>query len=467
MILGAGPSGLAAACEFNKTAAAFLIIEKAPEVGGLSRTLTYGDFKTDIGPHRFFSKNKYLYELIAALLGKHWIKVARRTRFHVKGRYLLYPVELKNALLGIGIMSGLRMLADYSYQRLKSLFIRTAPRSFEEKVVSDFGRALAELNILNYTEKIWGMPCSEISPDWATQRIKDLSLTGIFKKMVFEDKQHPKTLADQFYYPDSGSGLIYESMQARLGKNTAGKLTLNTCPLEIKHDGKDILGVVLKDPDGKRLEVSPRDVISSIPITELISLFNPAPGGKVLEACRRLRFRSHVSLLVTINKRSVFQDQWIYFPDKETPFCRVMEPRNFHPGLAPAGKTSLLIEFFCWHGDDIWSASKERLLGLSLVHLKTAGLLAEEDISGSFVHREKYAYPVYDLGYKENLHVVKDYFRKFKHLQLIGRAGSFKYNNQDHAIEMGILAARNVLENKYFSLDEVGSEQEYFEPCRK
>ncbi|MGD9642443.1 MAG: FAD-dependent oxidoreductase [Elusimicrobiales bacterium] len=464
LIIGAGPSGLATAFELNKAGMPFIVVEKAPVVGGLARTLTYGDFRTDIGPHRFFSKNKYLYDLISGLLGEHWIKVDRLTRFHVRGRYLLYPVQLKDALINIGVFRGMRMLADYGYQRLRSLFVDTgSPRNFEEKVVSDFGRSLAELNMLNYTEKIWGLPCSEISPDWATQRIKNLSVVEVIKKTLIKGKDSPKTLVDQFYYPDSGTGLIYERIRAAIEGGRTGALKLNTSPSKVEHDGAQVLQVHLKDGNGDEYAVRPENLVSSMPVTELLPLFDPPPPAEVLAAAGRLKFRSHVALFLTVNKSTVFPDQWVYFPDSGIPFGRIMEPRNFSRTLAPEGKTSLMIEFFCWFGDEIWHADKEHLVSASLAYLSKIGLLGEKDLIDSFVHREKHAYPVYDLGYKANLGAVKDYFKRFRNLQLIGRAGSFRYNNQDHALEMGILAARNVLEGASYSIDDVGAEQEYFE----
>jgi protoporphyrinogen oxidase len=464
LIFGAGPSGLAAAFELDKAGTRFIVAEKAPVVGGLARTLTYGDFITDIGPHRFFSKNKYLYALISGLLGEHWIKVDRLTRFHVRGKYLMYPVQLGDALRNIGVFLGLRMLADYGWQRLRGLLVDTSsPKNFEEKVVSDFGRSLAGLNMLNYTEKIWGLPCSQISPDWATQRIKNLSVVEVIKKTLVKGKDSPKTLVDQFYYPDLGTGMIYESIKARIEAGRCGEVRVNTFPVKVSHGGGRILSVTLKNTNGDEYEVRPENLVSSMPVTELLPLFDPPPPPRVLAAAGALKFRSHVALFLAVNKPTVFPDQWVYFPDSHVPFGRIMEPRNFSRRLAPEGKTSLQIEFFCWHGDEIWNSGKERLVELSLVYLSKIGLLRAEEVLDSFVHREKHAYPVYDLGYKPNLGAVKDYFKQFSNLQLVGRAGSFRYNNQDHALEMGILAARNIIEGASYDIDEVGAEQEYFE----
>jgi len=459
VILGAGPAGMSCAYELSRAKKSFVLIEKDTQVGGLSKTLEFDGFKTDIGPHRFFSQNQYLYDLIHDLLGKKWIKVNRLTRFYINGKFFLYPIDLKNALSNVGIFKGIKIFYDYATEKLKNSIKRKKIVSFEDQVISDFGRSLAELNMLNYTEKVWGMPCSEISPDWSKQRIKGLSVKEVIKKSLFKSRGGPKTLVDQFYYPESGTSLIYDTMKERILKDDFGKLKLNTQPIQIIHDDQRINQIITNTNENIEVE----NLVSTIPITNFINIFNPQPPKKILNSAKKLKFRSHVSLFITINKNRIFPDQWIYFPDKKIPFGRIMEPKNFSNKMSPKGKTSLLIEFFCWEGDKIWNANEKELLELSMVWLEKIGFVRKNKIIKCFVHKEKYAYPVYDLNYKKNLEKIKKYFNIFENLQLIGRSGSFRYNNQDHAIEMGILAARNIIEGKKYDIDEVGSQQEYFE----
>ena len=461
LILGAGPAGMAAAFELCKADKSFTVIEKNDTVGGLARTFQYGEFRTDTGPHRFFSQNQYLYDFIEDLLGERWIKVDRLTRFYINGKFFLYPVELKNAIFNVGFYRAFRILFDYLSQRLKKIFANRDSVSFEEQVVSDFGRALAELNMLNYTEKIWGLPCYEISPDWSKQRIKGLSLKEVIKKALIKSKGGPKTLVEQFYYPDSGTVLIYEKIKERI-LSGGGAIRLNRYPVRIIHDDGEITGVVI-DAGGNNNIIKPEYVISSIPITEFVDLLEPEAPADVLQAAKNLKFRSHVSLFITLDKPSVFPDQWIYFPDKGIPFGRIMEPKNFSKKMSPLDKTSLLIEFFCWESDEIWNASKEELFELSIEWLEKLGFVERRNVIDCFIHRERYAYPVYDLKYRENLGKVEEYLRQFENLSLVGRAGCFKYNNQDHALEMGILAARNIIEGKRYNIEDVGVGQEYFE----
>lgn len=401
LILGAGPAGLAAAFELYRASKFFTVIERDETVGGLAKTFQYGEFRTDIGPHRFFSQNQYLYDFIEDLLGERWITVDRLTRFNINGKLFLYPVELKNALINVGFYRAFNILFDYLSQRVKKIFVNRDLVSFEEQVVSDFGRTLAELNMLNYTEKIWGLPCSEISPDWSKQRIKGLSVIEVIKKAILKPKGGPKTLVDQFYYPDAGTGLIYEKIKERiLSDGGEFDLKLNSYPVRINHNDNKIKEVVINVELDNQI-ISPEYIISSIPITEFVNLLEPKAPSEVLQAVKNLKFRSHVSLFITLNKPSVFPDQWIYFPDKEIPFGRIMEPKNFSKKMSPPDKTSLLVEFFCWESDRIWNSSKEELFRLSVEWLEKLGFSKRNEVIESFVHKEKYAYPVYDLKYKD------------------------------------------------------------------
>lgn len=462
LILGAGPAGMAAAFELYKAGKFFTVIEKNESVGGLARTLKYGEFRTDIGPHRFFSQNKYLYSLIEDLLKEKWIKVDRLTRFYIDGKFFHYPIILKEAILNVDPYKAFRIMFDYVLERVKKVLIKKNCISFEDQVVSDFGRTLAELNMLNYTEKIWGLPCSAISSDWLRQRIRGLSVMTVIRNALIKMKNSPKTLVDQFYYPDCGIGLICEKMKEEILSKDTNSIQLNSYPIEVIHNDNKVIEIVCNINGVTRVE-KPDFIISSIPIIELVKLLKPKAPLDILRSADNLKFRSHVSLFITLNKSSVFPDQWIYFPDKQIPFGRIMEPKNFSKKMSPADKTSLLIEFFCWEGDEIWNTSKEQLFELSIEWLEKIRFIKREEVIDIFVHREKYAYPVYDLDYKENLGKVKNYLKRFSNLQLIGRSGSFRYNNLDHALEMGILSARSIIEGKQYNLEEIGAEKEYFE----
>lgn len=447
LIIGAGPAGMGASFELHKAGMHFIIIEKNNTVGGLARTLRYGEFMTDIGPHRLFTQKRYLYELLSQLLKGHLLKAKRFTRFYTHGKFFLYPIDIKNALSNVGLYKGLTILFDYIWQRIKKRSIHTQPDSFAEQIVLDFGRSLAEFNILRYTEKIWGMQPSRISSEWARQRIEGLSLSEVIKNALFRTKEKPRSLIEWFYYPDTGNGLIYEKLKEEFFNKGVGEMMFNTYPVKLFHNNRKVTSAVV-NTGGLRQNIRLKYLISSIPITEFVGLLEPGVPDDILTSSRRLRFRSHISLFITLNRAFLFPDHWIYFPDREIPFCRIASPANFSKYMCPSGKSSVLIEFFCWYGDRMWHAPKEKLLIESIPWLEKLWAVKREDIMESFLHKERYAYPVYDLNYRRNLEDIMRYLRRFENLWMIGRGGAFRYNNQDDALEMGISAAREILKNE-------------------
>jgi len=465
LIIGAGPAGMACALELWKAGRRCVVVEKSDKVGGLARTLIFNEdsdlFRTDIGPHRFFSKNKYLYDLIQEILGPQWIQVNRLTRFYIDGKYYLYPLKLKNALKNIGSIGAFNICKDYFKQNIKNIIKKSDPSNFEEYAVGAFGRSLAELNLLNYTEKIWGLPCTQLSVDWADQRIKGLSfISAVFDMLNINSRGKARSLVDSFYYPEYGAGYFYEKIQEKIGNEV--NFHFNSEPLRIEHDESGIESVTVKSSGGV-ISFNPENVVTTIPITELLPILDPFPSEKIFSISKKLKYRSQVYLFITLNKPNLFPDQWVYFPEKEVPFGRASEMKNFSSTMAPSDKTSLFLEFFCWEGDEIWKSSAEELLEISLPWLEKFGWVKKEDIRKTYLLRQSKVYPVYDLTYRGLVNEVLNYCDSIKNLFTIGRPGRFKYNNQDHSLEMGILAARSIIEEKRQNFDSIGSGKEYFE----
>jgi len=441
--------------ELHNAGERFTVVEKDEQVGGLAKTYQFGEFRTDNGPHRFFSQNRYLYDFIEDLLGEKWITVDRYTRFYIDGKFYQYPVEWKDALSKIGFLKAGVAFLDYLAARIK--YRNKDLENFEDFAISNFGRTLAEFNMLNYTEKIWGLPCSQLSVDWAQQRIKGLTLRSLLANAIFK-RSGPKSLVDQFYYPNMGTGLIYEAIKDKISEEN--QILLSNEPVKFLHDGKNISEVILKNGESFS---KPRKVISSIPMTSLLDMLDPDPPSEVSQAMSRLRYRSQAYLFLTLDKCSISKDQWIYFPDRDVPFGRISEMRNFSELMSPPGKTSLFIEFFCWKDDEIWNMSKEDLFEVAITWLDKLDLVRREEVIDIFHIRKDNAYPVYDLNYKENLDIVKKYLDSIENLIYIGRPGRFKYTNQDHSLEMGILAARSIVDGRSYNIEDVGAEEGYFE----
>lgn len=476
LIVGAGPAGMATAIELLKSGADFLVVDKQTHVGGLSKTYEFSEvdeqtgeqitFLTDNGPHRFFSKNPYLYEFIADLLSEKWIKVHRQTRQYIDGKFYDYPVNALQALRNLGFKTAFVMGVDYFFAKVKYGLFKFPIKNFEDYVFANFGRTLGRFNMINYTEKIWGIPSNTIHQDWASQRIKGLNLTSLVKDTFIkffsrQSKSKPKSLIDEFFYPDRGTGLIYEAIKTKIEKS-GRQVMLSTFPTNVFVENSKITRLILSTPDGP-IEVTCKNLVESVPITEFIKIIEPKSPKSVMEAQKFLKHRSQVYLFLTLNKESITKDQWIYFPSKNIPFARISEMRNFSEKMSPKGKTSLFVEFFCNEGDEFWNMSADDLFVKTLPIFEKMNLFTRAEVRKYYLIKQKNAYPVYDVDYQKYLSELKRYLDCFKNLYYIGRPGRFRYNNQDHSLEMGILAARSIVEGKRYNIEEIGDSKEYYE----
>lgn len=466
LVLGAGPAGLACAMELAREGRRCTVVERDQQIGGLAKTLTVreGDdvFLTDIGPHRFFSKNQYLYDFIEDLLAEEWRRVPRLTRQFVEGKYYDYPVNFGQVVRNLGLLKSVRIGIDYFLARLRYDVFGKPLCTFEDYVVANFGRTLAEFSMINYSEKIWGISCADIHPDWAKQRISGLNLLSVLRNAIgFGSKKGPKSLVDEFYYPQFGTGRIYEAIGDRL-RSKGTDIHTESRPVRVAHDGKRITEVDIETPAGIQT-VRPEHVVESVPITAFLELLDPKPPQAILDAAASLRWRNQVYLFLTLNKEQVTQDNWIYFPQKDIPFGRTSEMKNFSKDMCPEGTTSFFVEFFAFETDKIWSMQKEEVLEMVLPFFEKWDFFKREDIRQCYLWKRSHVYPIYDTSYKDNVESIRGYLDGLENLIYVGRPGRFRYTNQDHSLEMGIIASRMILEGRRYDMDTVGAENEYFE----
>ncbi|OGH79001.1 MAG: hypothetical protein A3G08_03420 [Candidatus Magasanikbacteria bacterium RIFCSPLOWO2_12_FULL_47_9b] len=467
VILGAGPAGMAAAMTLSDAGKNAIVIEKDTQVGGLAKTLLFqeGDdlFRTDIGPHRFFSKNPFLYQFVENILHEQWVEVPRQTRQYIDGKFYAYPIIPLQALKNIGPLRACGMGFSYLKGAAEFGLFKKPIRTFEDYIIRHFGKKLGSFNMLNYTEKIWGIPCAAIHPDWAKQRIKGLNVRSALKNAFKKNnKKQPKSLVDSFFYPQYGTGLIYETIQKKIETRGSTVYTKST-PAQIRHKNGTITEVIIETDRGGSMTVSPAHLVNSIPIQQFISLLHPAAPEEIQHAANQLKWRSQVYLFITFNKPSIMRDNWIYFPDTHIPFGRISEMKNFSADMSPQDKTSLFIEFFVTKGNTLWNMENNALFSLTMDHLEKIGICSRTDVRAYYTFKKSHVYPVYDLTYKTHLETVTSYLDSLTNLYTIGRPGRFKYTNQDHSLEMGIAAAKSILENKKYDLEHAGSEDDYFE----
>ena len=464
-VLGAGPAGLAAAYQLSKAAnQSTVVLERDSRVGGLAKSLEYQDFILDYGPHRFYTKLAPVLALWDEVLQDEQVTVNRLTRIYYEDKYFNYPLKATEAIFALGFWESSRIIASYAKAKL---FPNRHPENFAEWVSGQFGRRLFEIFFDSYTEKLWGIPCTDISADWAAQRIKTLSLGKAMRTALLGNDGKIKTLIDQFQYPRLGSGQLYDRIYAELEKRQQSVL-LNTEVVKLHHQDGQITHVTMRDRKTQEESMAACDhVISSIPITLLLEQMDPQPPEPVLQAARSLKFRNTILVYLIVEAADLFPDNWLYINDGSVGLGRVTNFRNWSPDMLPNDhQTPLCCEYWCNFDEAGWTQSDDRWIEQATQDLRKISLLGNQRVSSGFVLRLPRTYPIYAGDYKQSLQTLQSYLQGFQNLQLVGRYGSFKYNNQDHSLLMGILAAENVLEPGKHDLWTINSDSEYVEEAR-
>jgi protoporphyrinogen oxidase len=461
IIIGAGPAGLTAAYELVKLGIKPLVIEKADKVGGIARTESYKGYLFDIGGHRFFSKIPKVNQFWQDMLGNDLLKIHRLSRIYYQGRFFNYPLEISNTLFNLGIIDSL--LIPLSYIKAQVLPY-PEEKTFDQWVSNRFGQRLYEKFFKTYTEKVWGIPCRNIKADWAAQRIKDLSLmTAIINALL--NIRKTKTLTNEFYYPLKGPGMMWQRIQEYVLAG-GGQILLDSKVTGIRHENGSIAGVKYINNNIIK-ELPPKHLISSVPIPQLISMLDPKPSESVISAADRLTYRAFIIVILIIDKKDIFPDQWIYIHSPDVRVGRIQNFKNWSEAMVPdPRKTSIGMEYFCNQGDDIWRMTDTDLIKMASGELSRIGLAEVRDIVEGLVARQPDAYPVYDEGYKENLSIIRGYLGTINNLQTIGRGGTHRYNNMDHSMLTGILAVQNYSGAKH-DIWNVNEEEEYLEEDKK
>ena len=463
VIVGGGPSGLAAAYEAVGHGARALVLERLERLGGLARTEEFEGSRWDIGPHRFFTRNRKVHDLFVRVAGQDLVHVPRLTRILYNNKLFDYPLTPLNALSGLGVLTSLSIFADYGLARARSTFGRNRIENFEDWIVDRFGRKLFKTFFKTYTEKVWGISCTRIGADWASQRIKGLSLTEAVKNALFKSKSKQiKTLVDEFMYPRLGAGQLYEKMAARIVESGSEVVTRSQV-LRIRREGMRVRSVTVNNGNGGSHDVEGRYFLISAPLTDMVQMMEPAAPLAVLAACRALQYRNHVGVNLLVEGRP-FPDNWIYVHSSNVAMARVTNYSNFSPAMKSRPDLNpLTVEYFTFPGDEIWDAPDVSLLERARRELELVGLLKGARVINGFVVRNEKAYPVIEIGYERHISVIKGWMDQFENLLPIGRSGMFKYNNQDHAIATGLLAARTALDVGQFDSWRVNIDAEYHE----
>ncbi len=467
IVIGAGPAGLTSAYELSKLGISSTILEADEQVGGLSRTVNYKGYRFDIGGHRFFSKVPIINELWREMLSEDFLLRPRLSRIHYRGHFFDYPLKAANALAGLGPVEALLVMLSYSKAKLLPHAEET---NLEQWVSNRFGQRLYEIFFKTYTEKVWGIPCAEISADWAAQRIKNLSLKEAVRNALFGSSKSAEgevitTLIEQFHYPRLGPGMMWDCCKDLLAAQ--GNETVHGVKIDkIRHRKGRVESVIGHKSNGERVEFDGDQFISSMPLRRLIQSLDPLPPDQVLEAANALRYRDYLTVVLMAKREHVFPDNWIYIHSPEVKMGRIQNYKNWSPEMVPdPSRSSLGLEYFLWQKDDEWTWSTDRLIDLGIKECAQIGLIQPDEVEDGTVVRMKKAYPVYDQDYQNRVDIIRNYLETLPNLQTIGRNGLHRYNNQDHSMLTGVYAARNIVGEKN-DVWAVNTEQDYHEEVR-
>jgi protoporphyrinogen oxidase len=456
-VIGAGPAGATAAYELSKSGHRVDLFEASPFVGGMARTFDLWDQRVDVGPHRFFSSDARVNRLWLEVVGRDYKMVERLTRIFYNGKFFLYPLQATDALKTLGLLEAGRCIASYGQTRLHP---PTELDTFEDWVVARFGRRLFEIFFKTYSEKLWGISCRDLDSDFAAQRIKKLSLFEAAKAALFGGggSKH-KTLVDRFAYPTGGTGMVYQRMVDSVAKR-GGQVHLRTPVVSVEARAGETGAKVTVEGKGTK---SYDYVVSSMPLTLMVERLPNVPEP-VLRATRELRFRNTILVYLLVDSPTLFPDQWLYVHSSDLLTGRVTNFRNWVSELNGSSKNSILaLEYWCNDDDAIWKEDEEQLVARAKREIAKTGLLGAARIIEGKAVRVPRCYPVYRRGYRDSVSSVVEHLRPIKSLIPIGRYGAFKYNNQDHSILMGLLAAENITKGANHDLWAVNTDYESYQ----
>ena len=457
LVLGGGPAGLTAGYLLGRAGRDVVVLEAEDQVGGLAKTVENDGYRFDLGGHRFFTKSVEVDTLWHEILGEEFLLRPRMSRIYWNNRYLDYPLRGPDVIRKLGPLELTRCVASY---------LRAAARrnkvddSLEDWVSNRFGRRLFELFFKSYTEKVWGVPTTEIRAEWAAQRIKGLSFVSAAKAAFFGNKDNKvKSLISEFNYPRFGPGQMWDAMTLAI-QNEGGEVRVEAPVTRIELAG----GRVVEVEAGGDSYTLPDTVISSLPLRAVVEMASPAPPQHVLDAARGLRYRDFLTVALVVDGEDLFPDNWIYIHDPAVRVGRIQNYRSWSPWMVPdPDKACVGLEYFCFEGDDLWLMDDSALVELASRELEQLRLSPRSKVERGFAIRVPKAYPIYDSDYAERVQTIRTWLDGIENLQQVGRNGLHRYNNSDHSMLTAMRAVDNLLAGAHHDIWEVNAESVYHE----
>ena len=460
LILGGGPAGLTAGYLLAKQGFPVIVFEAEDQVGGIAKTEVRdgpgGKYRFDLGGHRFFTKVQEVDDLWHEIMREEFLKRPRMSRIYWNKKFLDYPLRGPDVFKKLGPIELTRATLSYFWAQIKP---KGREDTFEQWVSNRFGKRLFNLFFKSYTEKVWGVPTSEIRAEWAAQRIKGLSFFSAAKAAFFGNKGNEiKTLIGEFNYPRYGPGQMWETMTDDITK-LGGQVLLNTPVEKVVFEGGRATKVVA---GGKEYEAN--QVVSSLPLRNIVGMAEPSPKPEVVAAAKGLRYRDFLTISLVLDGKDLFPDNWIYIHEPDVEVGRIQNFRSWSPWMVPdPTKACIGMEYFCFAGDELWETDDDKLVELGMRELEQLGLATRDKLEFGFATRVPKAYPMYDMDYGDRIVEIRGWLDGIENLQQVGRNGLHRYNNSDHLMLTAMRAVDNLVKGTEHDLWAVNAESAYHE----
>jgi protoporphyrinogen oxidase len=439
IIIGGGISGLTCAAELSKKDISTTLIEKNKQLGGMASSFKHDGFILDYGPHKIYSTLPGIMQYFKKLLGEDCLVVEKKNSLRLVGRYLSFPPKIMQ-LICLPPLVMMKCGFGYFFTLVMKLFKKKENITYEDYMINGFGKPTYNLIFRDYAKKVWGDP-KTLSEELGRKRIPVPNIIELLKNAIGKKKNRPEVSAKNFYYPKHGFQEISDLFEKEIRENK-GDIFTSTEIEKIVITNNKVAGVYLK-----KEFVKSDYVISTIHLIDLLSYLEPLPKNVIIEAAKKLRFKSLILFYAIVEKERVLKDNWIFFPEKDYIFNRVSELKSFSKFVAPAGKSVILAEITCEPNSELYTMPDDMLAEKVFSSFEKAKILNKEDVKEYFTKKALRVYPVYSLDYKKNLGIVLDYLSSIDGLYTIGRQGLFNYNNSDHCVDMGLHLANHITSN--------------------